>query len=108
MENLGLHRNQELDRIDNNGNYEPGNIRYLPRKVNTNNRNNSTLLRFHNFRTNYPEVRYADNTLRNLLSEGMTDEEIVARWEAPSCKPKGVYGTFSTADQDTVSRLTGG
>lgn len=106
MENLGLHQEMELDRVDNNGGYAPGNLRYIPRRVNTNNRRGSTILRFHSFRGSYPTVRYADNTLRNLLSRGLTDEEIVAKWAAPSCKPKGVYGTFSTADQDTVSQLT--
>lgn len=34
----GYHHGQEMDRIDNDGNYEPGNIRWVTRRINTNNR----------------------------------------------------------------------
>lgn len=107
MNNLGLNRDAELDRIDNNGHYEPGNLRWSTRLQNMANRSGSRVTRFHEFRMKYPEVRYADNTLKALLRM-LTDEEILSRWRQPSCKPKGVYGTFSTADPDIVSRQTAG
>lgn len=103
QETLGLHKHLELDRIDNNGHYEAGNLRYASRKVNSNNRRRSTILLFHELREKHPEVRYADATLRKLLSKGLTVEQVIERWHQPSCKPKGVYGTFSTPDLDIVS-----
>lgn len=103
MENLGLVRAKELDRIDNNRGYAPGNLRWATRRQNMANRQRSHVQRFHKFRAAHPEVRYADATLRNLICRGLTDEEIVARFHRPSCKPKGVFGTFSTPDPDIVS-----
>lgn len=108
MENLGLHQHMEIDRKDNNGHYEPGNLRYASRRANTINRRRSHTKRFYQLRKDYPEVRYADNTLRGLLSEGLTDEQILQRWHTPSCKPKGVYGTYSTVDPEDASPLTDG
>ena len=107
-QNLGLHKELEIDRINTDGHYEPGNLRYTTRRVNTANRRRSHVLRFNMFRMNYPQVRYADATLSNLLSAGLTDVEIVSRWNRPSCKPKGVYGTCSNADLGIVSLLTEG
>ena len=104
-ENLGLHREMEIDRIDNNGHYEPGNLRYsTPAQNVANSRKAKVSAKFHAFRLKYPEVRYADATLRHLLLEGLTPEQIRERFYRPSCKPKGVYGTFSTPDQDIVSQ----
>ena len=108
METLGLHRDLDIDRTNNNGHYAPGNLRYVSHQVNIANRRCSTLMRMHDIRTQHPEVRYADNTLRNLFSKGLTVQEVVARWAKPSCKPKGVYGTFSTPDPAIVSLLEAG
>lgn len=110
QENLGLHREKQLDRIDNNGHYEPGNLRWVSRRANCNNTRRSTgrMRTVCEVRTQHPEVRYADSTL-GRLARIMTTAEIVNRWSnTKSCKPKGVYGTFSTPDQDTVSLLLGG
>ena len=87
----------ELDRMDNDGHYEPGNMRWVHPVVNMNNngRSKGNREKFIAFRKDYPEVKYADATLMRLISQ-MEAPEIVKRWEAPSRKPKGKYGTFST------------
>lgn len=105
QENLGLHRNMELDRRENTGHYEPGNLRWLPKRANQANRAGQTYVKTHDFRKQHPEVRYADTTLKRLILSGLTPEEIVHRWRQPSCKPKGVYGTCSTPDPAIVSLL---
>lgn len=108
----------EIDRKDNSGNYAPGNLRFCSRQDNLINRRNTVVTclagrsvprvhAVHVFRHLHPEVRYSDVTLRRLLGEE-TEAQILARWDSPSCKPKGVYGTFSTPDPDIVSRYLGG
>ena len=104
--NLGLHKDKELDRIDNSGHYEPGNLRWVTRRQNIANQDRAKSKEFHLFRSMHPEVRYADNTLRNLLRKGLSFDQIVERWNRPSDKPKGVYGICSTADPAIVSLLT--
>lgn len=98
-ENLGVaDRSMELDRKDNDGHYEPGNLRWAKPVENQNNTRKTKgerRARFVAFRREYPEVRYADATLHRLIGQGMTDQQIVDRWNTPSYKPKGKYGTFS-------------
>lgn len=101
QKHLGEHRDYELDRTDNDGHYEAGNLRYADRVANSANKRNSVAHKFNEFRALYPEVRYADTTLRGLLGK-LTFDEVVDRWNTPSCKPKGKYGTFSTLDTGTV------
>lgn len=97
--NLGLHKDCELDRINNDGHYEPGNLRYLTRSQNqSNTRKPRVNSKLHQFRQLHPSIRYADATLRKMIALGMSFEEIVTRFWQESAKPKGVYGTFSTAD----------
>ena len=107
QENLGLHQENQLDRIDNDGHYEAGNLRWLTSRQNASHTRRSRIAPlFHQFRAEHPEVRYADGTLSHLLGLGLTFEQIVERWAKPSCKPKGKYGTFSTADPVIASQQT--
>ena len=106
--NLGLQRECQLDRINNDGHYEPGNLRWsTPRQNASHTRKRAIAPLFHQFRAEHPEVRYADSTLSHLLGLGLTFDQIVERWAKPSCKPKGKYGTFSTADPVIASLPTG-
>lgn len=109
-ENLGIpdDRSMQLDRIDNEGHYEPGNLRWANQIANMNNtRKSGARDRFIKFRIEYPHVRYADRTLNTLILRGMSFEEIEKRWKQPSCKPKGKYGTFSTRGPYRGSQRTG-
>jgi hypothetical protein len=42
----GFHKGLEIDRIDNDGNYRPGNVRWAVRKVNAGNRRSARMLKF--------------------------------------------------------------
>jgi hypothetical protein len=102
--NLGLHPELQLDRIDNEGHYEAGNLRYATRSLNqSNQRGGRWTAKMHKFRLLYPGVRYADSTIVNLIHRGLSYDEIAARFQKPSFKPKGVYGTFSTPDPAIAS-----
>jgi hypothetical protein len=106
-DNLGLHKELSLDRINVNGNYEPGNLRWadkIMQCVNQRVRKQPRLAMWHAFRMNHPEIKYADSTLRRMLNE-MSPEEIVKKYNSYSPKPKGVHGIYSTADPDIASRL---
>jgi hypothetical protein len=96
-ENLGIPgRTMQLDRIDNDGHYEPGNLHWATTVENQNNtRVSGGRARFVAFRKNFPLVRYADSTLSRMLNSKMTDAEIVHQWLVHSNKPKGKYGTCS-------------
>lgn len=97
-ENIGVQaRAMELDRTDNNGHYEPGNLRWVHPVTNISNSRKSKHGRekFASFREKHPEVKYADRTLMKLILT-MSEAEIIQRWNTPSHKPKGKYGTFTT------------
>lgn len=103
MENLGLHPELEIDRINNNGNYEPGNLRWVSHKTNMSNQRNSKILRKHEIRTKYPYVLYSDNTLQELIFNGLSDAQIAERWKS-SDRPKG-YGLRTSACLDVIEAL---
>jgi len=111
IDNLGLPEqpdNVQIDRIETNGHYEPGNLRWASPSLNSNNMRTSKYgPRMHAFRLRYPHVRYADATLRRLMWKGLSDEDIEARWHIPSWKPKGKYGIYATPDPEIASLVKG-
>ena len=66
-------RDMEIDRIDNDGNYEPGNLRWAPREKNQANRRLTVLPEWDP--TEWP---YARSVVTRKLSAGMTREQIIA------------------------------
>ena len=65
-------REMEIDRIDTNGGYAPGNLRFVGRKTNCANRRNTILSRYD------PESwPYAKTTVIRKLSQGMSRDEII-------------------------------
>lgn len=104
QKNLGLDHTLEIDRIDNEQGYRPGNLRLSTPQQNTSHTRKTAIAPLvHAFKFQHPQVRYADSTLSRLFASGSTPQEIVERWARPSCKPKGVYGTCSTPDHFIAS-----
>ena len=62
----------EMDRIDNNGHYAPGNIRFVPREKNLGNRRVTVLSEWD--QEYWP---YSRNVVTRMLSSGKTREEII-------------------------------
>lgn len=67
-----LDRSLELDRIDNNGHYEPGNLRFVTREQNVANRRCTVLVNW-----NPTEWPYSQTVVTRKLSAGMSREEII-------------------------------
>ena len=67
-----VRREYEMDRIDNNGHYAPGNIRFVPREKNLGNRRVTVLSEWD--QEYWP---YSRNVVTRMLSSGKTREEII-------------------------------
>jgi hypothetical protein len=104
-----------MDRINNDGHYEPGNLRLVTRQENLTNRRDSV--------ASLEDIQWAETaspyhliTTRHLLSKGLTREQIMARarkavtekrkgWREIEAKLKSL--TSSTPDPETGSQLMG-
>jgi hypothetical protein len=98
----------QLDRIDNERHYEPGNLRWSTASFNlSHTRRPMHNARLHAFRLENPDIHYADQTLKHLFSTGLTNEQIRERFSRPSNKPKGKYGTYLIPDPEIASLAKG-
>jgi hypothetical protein len=108
----------EIDRIDNDLGYAPGNLKFSTKEENLINRDITVWVDFsgikvpmvhalHVFRARNPKVNYSDNTLHRLLRI-LTEDQVIMRWKTKSsAKPVGVYGTYLTPDPAIVSLYPG-
>lgn len=75
MENLGLaDRSMEIDRIDVNGHYEPGNLRWATRKQQNWNKRTNVREQWTYVPEEWP---YEFNTVQRKLTEGWTRDQII-------------------------------
>lgn len=83
IKNIGYRptKTHTLDRIDNNGNYEAGNLRWATRAGQSNNRRAFKLgasgTRIRNLQNLRPDLCY--ETLRYQIKKGLSDEKIIRK-----------------------------
>jgi hypothetical protein len=100
----------EVDRIDNNGHYEPGNLRRATQAVNRQNRRRTVWVEYlgqrvvqshlwHLIKKDHPAFQFGPGKVRTLLEQGMKPEDI------PNYARRGkrVSTTFVTPDHAIVS-----
>lgn len=84
------YRGVDIDRIDNEGNYRPGNLRLTTRSKNLTNKRQSITVEYmgmqvapphvwHLLKTDYPELDYYPTKVTNLVRSGVRPEEIPHR-----------------------------
>lgn len=92
VDNLGLHADMELDRINNDGHYEPGNLRWATRTTQSHNKRTSRVGE-EAYTWGRSRSPYAWNTTKRLLISGVSPEEMVERAkQAVAEKRKGWRG----------------
>jgi len=107
-----VEREWQIDRVDNDGHYEPGNLRMVKQRANLNNRRCTNLSEYD------PDYwPYDESTVRRLLSSGLSRDDVIDRARrAVAEKRKGwrriesrlASMTYSMPDHVIVSPYRGG
>ena len=82
--NLGLPGDRKLtiDRVNNDGHYEPGNLRWATSAEQSNNqRKRLGTAKYNPFMENHPEIGYSRGYAMALHLSGLTFQEIADRWK---------------------------
>ena len=80
FENLGYEPDKSLSRIDNQGHFEPGNLAWVETRKLDRNRASPMSKKVKALLDEYPDVGYADASIRNMLRAGLTHEQIANKW----------------------------
>ena len=81
----------EIDRIDNNGHYEPGNLRLVSRKENMANRRNTVKVSYQGKMILLEDFNspYGPDWTRRLVNKGLTGEQIIQQFHSSKSNRKG-------------------
>jgi hypothetical protein len=90
LENIGPRPSKhEIDRIDNNKNYAPGNLRWVTKEAQAQNKRRYKPWKYGNRIARLCDARpdYCYETLRSFINQGLSDGEILTRKRKATGRP---------------------